>query len=93
MLSPETMQVFRPICKFSRGEVVMSAEKTAGVCPGCRGTNLDLGTIGKDASFRPGDAGFFSLNYPIHAFVCLDCGLVGYHMDGPTLEKLRAKKA
>jgi hypothetical protein len=71
----------------------MPTEQSANACRGCRGTNLTFGTIGKDSTFRPDDAGFFSLNYPIRAFVCLDCGLVGYHMDGTTLEKLRAKKA
>jgi hypothetical protein len=70
----------------------MSSEPNSSGCPGCQGTDLRFGTIGKDATFRPDDAGFFSLNFPIRAFVCLGCGLVSYRMDGVTLQKLRAKK-
>jgi hypothetical protein len=73
--------------------IKMSHAKPEPTCPGCRGANLCLGTVGHAATFRPDNAGLFSLNYPIRAFVCLDCGLVGYHMDAGTREKLRAKQA
>jgi hypothetical protein len=72
----------------------MSTDKLEPACPGCRGANLCLGTvIGHTGFFRPHTAGFFSRNYPIRAFVCLDCGLVGYHMEAGALQKLRAKHA
>jgi len=70
----------------------MSTDKLEPVCPGCGSANLCLGTIGHAATFRPDTAGFFSLNYPIRGFVCLDCGLVGYHMEAGWLQKLRAKQ-
>jgi hypothetical protein len=70
----------------------MSVENPEQTCPGCRSTNLCPGTVRDTTTFRPSDAGLFSLNYPVMAFVCLDCGLVGQRMDGATLERLRAKR-
>ena len=72
----------------------MSTDKLEPSCPGCRGANLCLGTIGGNpaVTFRPDTARFFSLNYPIRGFVCLDCRLVGYHMEAGWLQKLRAKQ-
>ncbi|HEV3117582.1 MAG TPA: hypothetical protein VGY58_11040 [Gemmataceae bacterium] len=72
----------------------MSTEKIDHICPGCRGTNLHLGKIDRDnAFFHPSGAAFFSPDYSLLAFACLDCGLVGYRMDAATLEKLRTKTA
>jgi hypothetical protein len=71
----------------------MAAETPERTCPGCRGTNLRLGAIVNAGTFRPTEAGFFSLNYPLGAFVCLDCGLVGQYMKDTSLEKFRGKQA
>jgi hypothetical protein len=74
-------------------EVAMAAETPKWTCPGCRGTNLRLRAIVNAGTFRSTEAGFFSLNYPLGAFVCLDCGLVGHYMKDTSLEKLRGKQA
>ena len=69
----------------------MSAGKSVRLCSACQGTNLRLGAVVGVGAFRPANAGFFSPNPPINAFVCLDCGLVGQYKDEAWLEKLRAK--
>jgi hypothetical protein len=71
----------------------MAAVKPERTCPGCQGTNLRLGAIVNIGTFRPSGGGFLSLNYPLGAFVCLDCGLVGQYMEATSLDKLRGKPA
>ena len=71
----------------------MATDNPQRTCPGCGGTDLRLGAIVNAGTFRPTEAGFFSLNYPLGAFVCLDCGLVGQYMNDTSLEKLRGKQA
>jgi hypothetical protein len=72
----------------------VSTETPGRKCPGCESTNLRYGSLTPGtACFRPSDSTWLSLNYPVAAFVCLDCGFLGQYLDNAQLQRLRGKTA
>jgi hypothetical protein len=69
----------------------MSTETPDRKCPGCQSTSLRYGSITDNACFRPIDSRWLSVNYPIAAFVCLDCGFLGHYLDAAQVQRLRGK--
>ena len=69
----------------------MPTEASDRKCPGCQSTHLRYGSITDNACFRPTDSEWLSVNYPIAAFVFLDCGFLGHYLDAAQVQRLRGK--
>ena len=62
-------------------------------CSACTGTNLQYGSAGVHRhTFIPEKKIMFA-GYEVNAFVCLDCGTVGYFLSDKDLETVRKEQA
>ncbi len=58
-------------------------------CSSCQSQNLRYGSIGMTRhTFLPANKKMWT-GYMVHAFVCLDCGTVGYYLDQADIQALR----
>jgi hypothetical protein len=72
----------------------MSSISSNRKCLSCQSKNLHNGSIGMYShTFQPASKDFLSTPYEISAYVCLDCGTLGYYLSTAELEYLREKIA
>jgi hypothetical protein len=60
-------------------------------CSACQSQNLQYGSIGiYRHTFLPRNKPIW-VGYDMRAYVCLDCGTVGYYLDDTDIQELRAR--
>jgi hypothetical protein len=73
-------------------ELPPSGESRIGRCPRCGSSSYELGCL-EDVAYRGivDQVNFFPSNLAVHAFVCLNCGMLTPCLLGSFLEKVRAR--
>lgn len=74
----------------------MSISAVARKCPSRQSENLEYGNLYERPAFVLGKSiltSFFSIPYPVSAYLCLDCGVLGCYLDEKELTTLRKNLA